>query len=538
MQSKKIETVVFVVPTSSLHNCNHAVPTHVLQLAAYLRATAKVEVHVVDMLMDFGYPVDSAGEEMLDSCLVDHLVATSREPADTLVGFSLTSSYDLMAALPMMLAFKNETEAMIVAGGYAATLHAKLLEKLPFIDYIICGPGEEALVRLIEDISAGKKGEKVRDGRTIINRTDLSSLCLDFRPLVNLPAYRRVLIYTSFGCAHACKFCYESMMHPTKTYLSLQRILRDFSMCRRQLSGEVEMIRIADPTWAEEPERTADTLSAAKAFGFKISFETRADTLQSELLRQMAGTVPYIIFGFESASRKVLRSMNKCRDVGAYLTRMKDAVLESWALGIVPRINLIINYPGSSHEDHLECIKYVEALRELHDKARFDVGFMLTLSWFHAFGCERAADAAAEKDCSWEDALPRSYRGFSLRQPLARVCVGSSKTMSFWKAIRICRVLCELARFSSTKANEIFCKHIFGPGADLKTLSEAADSRQHVVSIRDRLNTAGRANLKKARRNGEPLVMIAFPRWPGHDIARLVHERPLDMGFLGQVENV
>jgi len=511
-QSTPIKSVILVVPTSTLHRCKAWPPTHVIQLGSYAQERAGVEVRILDVLMDIGYPMGFCGEvKLLGRILAGLSEMSGSNPREVLVGFSLTSSSDLLASLPMMKAVSQELGMPIVVGGYAATLHAQTLAMFDFVDHVVCGPGEEALVQLLRGPIGGGGLPKVIDHRKTGHNRQPSPKCLDFTLLQNPKAYDRVFLYTSLGCPFTCHFCPEHMMRPRVTYLDTDRIRRDIEGVRSHMSHRVSVLGMADPLWGQDTDLACNVLDIAKECGYTISFETRADAIDDRLWPLMKDRVEHIIFGFETASPTVLRRMNKCSDTSSYLSSMKASALNAWKASVVPRINLIINYPGANYADHCATVDYIDMLRDLHDEVG-GCGFILNISWYHHLGTEAIEKGSAES-CTWEDALPCEYHGFRFPQSLARVCTASSRDMGADRAMEVAESLAKLVTFQSTTANEVFSRYVQSNEETMWRQAKGQLPEGAILDVQGELARGGQRTREVVLRS-EALARVAFPSRP------------------------
>lgn len=499
----KIRQLLLVSPISQLHGANHYLPVHLVRLACHLREHAGLDVHVADLIMDIGFPRSDKGFGLLVDRFLDDLYSRYGGKTDgLLVGFSLTSYMDLVAALPLAKAVKRHVGATVVVGGYAATLHAQSLTRYAFLDHIVLGPGEEALAELAGAAQATPL-PRVIDGRQLTERARKDRLPLDLDVLSHPRSYRRVLYFTGSGCPFKCRFCFESAMHGQVRSLPMSQIAGDFAEMRSKLSESVKVIRISDPIWGQSSERVSSVLSAADDSGFKVSFDTRCDVLNKIEVERFRDRVAYVTLGLESASARTLRAMGKTAQPVQYLASAVQSVSNLWSVGVVPRLNVITNFPGSTRQDQLATVDFAESLRELHDRQRCSVGFIVSINWFARFGGERI-DSSVLRSCSWRRLYPLVFSGIRMPRNLASLCVTSSRGGHFADSARIAARLSQTAAFSRTVANGVFHCHMIAPnpirhdGAQAGKLADLVGVRRLVARWRPSSN-AGSARTKLVR---------------------------------------
>ncbi len=101
-----------------------AMPTHVFRLLAAL--PPNVQTRVVDMKMAYGIPLDTAGEDKVIAAFTADLDRWI-EPQRTVIGFSCTSTADIIFALPLARLIKERYGCYVVMGGYAPSTCYDLL---------------------------------------------------------------------------------------------------------------------------------------------------------------------------------------------------------------------------------------------------------------------------------------------------------------------------------------------------------------------------------------------------------------------------
>ncbi|GAF85906.1 unnamed protein product, partial [marine sediment metagenome] len=113
--------------------------------------------------------------------------------------------------------------------------------------------------------------------------------------------------------------------------------------------------------------------------GMKINFETRCDVLDPSIIPQIADTCGMLALGFESASYKTLRRMNKVKDRAHYQKYISNTIAifkEAVRNGIPIMVFMIAGYPGDTEEDLEESLLFARELskNEGHGGYVFKIG--------------------------------------------------------------------------------------------------------------------------------------------------------------------
>jgi len=243
-----------------------------------------------------------------------------------LVGFS-TYQRNFFYVLGIAKAIKEiNPEIKIIIGGPQATfLPSASLEPGP-IDFICRTEGEQAFYFLAEKLRQGEKellipgcSCKLEDGHFYDGPPIPSFKTLDHLPspyltdgLIEFEKIEEAILLTSRGCPHQCIFCYTPNAFKQKVFFhSVERVIDEIERITKK---GIKKIWFADPSFSLHLERVEQLMEKIieKNFSVEIWLETRADLINSELLKKMkrAG-VKQIAYGLESASERVLASLKK-----------------------------------------------------------------------------------------------------------------------------------------------------------------------------------------------------------------------------------
>ncbi len=284
------------------------------------------------------------------------LAALVNEKAD-LYGFStyiwnverhLTLAENLKKLLP---------NAHILFGGPEVSYHGdEFLDKHPFIDHLIRGEGEDAIVSLCRELQKGQNAPRLLDGGVFSAFTETPM------PYSVGEDYRDSILYyeSSRGCPYACTYCLSSLhTHPRVRAKSVEDTLADLRLIE-QFEG-IRIVKFVDRTFNFDRKRALAIWEAllSPAFTKHYHFEICASLLDEEALALLArfprGRIRLEI-GVQSTNPFVLAAINRRDDTAAVLANLEKLM----ALGNMHiHADLIAGLP---HEDYSSIARSFDAL--------------------------------------------------------------------------------------------------------------------------------------------------------------------------------
>jgi len=282
-------------------------------------------------------------------------------------------------------------------GYYASAACSSILHEKQ-ADYVIKGPGEEAIIALcdyldgaqsefVNNIEAIPNLAYLRAGEMVENKfrmiADMESLPLMNYDLINVNDYygtntrsslqKRFYYSSSYGCPGRCAFCSEESGTKNKWQgYSASRVASDLERLWKKYSPE--RIQIVDPSFSSDPKRVVELVSILKEK--KQELNIMSDMRVSEILeiakhidlkdlREIGFEKIYI--GIESGSNKVLKQLNKNFDKeDAYLAckLLNDA-------GITTHASIVHDFPEETTEDTELTFELCERLAKLKHNRQF-----------------------------------------------------------------------------------------------------------------------------------------------------------------------
>ena len=314
-----------------LSGTNWVPPLGLVALSSYLKNSG-YEIKIFDSMIE---KLDTLEQKVLN--ISDEY---------TIAGF-YTSFLNYQNVLTFAEKLKQKGVKIVIGGPYASSMKFQILKNRDFIDLVIFGEGEEALLSYLE----GKPLKEIpniaykQNGEIIINKYkkfDINNSCLDYT-LISLEKYQErfrkknntfkapVSYYAHKGCSwKRCIFC-------AIPYKSPQR--KDPKFVWDELKELHELFRIdyIYETGESFTDNIAWLIELVNSKSINLSWEIfgRADMIQKETARLLKELGVYKVFiGVETANLNLLKYLKKSstpKDV-------KEAIslLKSFEINVVP----------------------------------------------------------------------------------------------------------------------------------------------------------------------------------------------------------
>ena len=315
-------------------------------------------------------------------------VVDRRNPADfadfnpQLIGYSVLTGPDITQAILQSKEFKTLfPDAKIVWGNVHPSCTPEQTMAEDYIDYIVVGAGETALIKLIDHLENGPELSEIaglvyrQDGQVKLNPRASELKNLDELPdpawhLIDVPKYWQVSLNTSRGCPFRCTFCYNSAFHSGyRGDFSAERIVSQVEHMQKNYG--VKFIRFFEDNFTFNRKRLHKfcELVIEKKIKLKWDCEARADLSEKDVdLMARAGCVSVGI-GVESGSKRLLEFLKKDID----LDEMQKTFWNLVRHHILPRIYIMEAVPTETLED-FKATK--ELLHKMGDTPYFYMRFV------------------------------------------------------------------------------------------------------------------------------------------------------------------
>lgn len=270
---------------------------------------------------------------------------------------------------------KIAPEVKIVLGGPEVSYDTEYwMNRVPEVDFIVMGEGEETFHHLLQEISTTQKYHFVygiayrKKEEIILNpgrpKLDLAQLPSPYRfeeDKASLPN-RIVYFETSRGCPFSCQFCLSSIEVGVR-YFDMQRTKEDLLYLIR--SG-AKLIKFVDRTFNIKRDYAMEIFQflIENHNGCVFQFEITADIMRPEVLDFLAENAPPGIFRFEigvQSTNDLTNSLVKRRQNFAKLTRTVTKVRDSGKID--QHLDLIAGLPEENYDSFRNTFNDVFALR-------------------------------------------------------------------------------------------------------------------------------------------------------------------------------
>jgi hypothetical protein len=162
-----------------------------------------------------------------------------------------------------------------------------------------------------------------------------------------------VLWETSRGCPFGCDFCFDARGSRGVDHLPQERLAAELDLFVRSGASQVWVL---DSTFNFPPERGKALLRllAEKAPHIHFHLEAKADFLDREMARLLAGISCSVQIGLQSARADVLRHIHRSLDPG----RFKRSMHQLSAEGVTFGLDLIYGLPGDDYSGFCDSLNF------------------------------------------------------------------------------------------------------------------------------------------------------------------------------------
>lgn len=376
-------------------------------------------------------PLLRAGFEV---CLIDSTITPNfkkrvlEEVQDALcLGISLVTGPMIRETAEIAKSIKAwNPDFPIILGGWHPSLLPKQTLQAPYIDYVVCGQGEDSLLELVQHIENRSAPDFVagigfkRDNKMVFTPER------PLRPLVEMPpkayhiadfdAYergcgRRWAMYTSsLACPFNCAYCTNSGVYGRKwNALPPEQFVEETVDLSRRYN--LEMLWIVDDNFLVDLDRARGIAEGLVRAGAQFKWSVQATTnmvarLTPEDLKllQRSG-LHQVCQGVDSGSPKILKAMNKdWQDFDS----IYESAARCLAAGIRPSFNIIFAYPGEGPRERRETVNFMMNVCRRFPGAEFWTNIFTPYPGSPIF--EKAAEIGIQPPDTfegWADFFPR-----------------------------------------------------------------------------------------------------------------------------------
>lgn len=277
----------------------------------------------------------------------------------------------------------------VILGGWHPSLLPDQTLAAEYVDVVVKGQGEDALLEIMERIEAGESFEGIpgvgykEDGRLRFNSPRELKPIRELPPkayqLADFDAYekvcgRRWAMYTSsLACPYDCAYCTNAGLYGRKwNALDPDQVVEETTGLVTRYG--LQLLWIVDDNFLVDRERALLIAEGLVRSGVKFDWSIQASTNlvtrftvdELKLLRR-AG-LSQVAQGAESGSQKVLHLMNKDFQKIDTIYAAADKLTQA---GIRPSFNMIFAFPGEGDAERRESIDLVMKVCRRYPGAEF-----------------------------------------------------------------------------------------------------------------------------------------------------------------------
>ncbi|WNR43728.1 B12-binding domain-containing radical SAM protein [Paenibacillus roseipurpureus] len=256
---------------------------------------------------------------------------------------------------------KIRPEILIVLGGPEVSYDTDYwMNRIPEVDFIVMGEGEETFHQLLTEISTTRKyhfvyGLAYRKEQEVVLMPSRPKLKLDDIPSPHrfkedLPSLANRVVYfeTSRGCPFSCQFCLSSIEVGVR-YFDMERTKSDLLYL---IDSGAKLIKFVDRTFNIKRDYAMEIFDflIQNHRGVVFQFEITADIMRPEVLDYLAENAPPGTFRFEIGVQSTNDTTNELvqrRQNFAKLSRTVSKVKNS--LKIDQHLDLIAGLPEEDY---------------------------------------------------------------------------------------------------------------------------------------------------------------------------------------------
>lgn len=303
---------------------------------------------------------------------IDKAVVSFEKPY--IFGFSVLTA-SLKNALNLAELLKQKYPGCIVIfGGIHPTAMPEEVLGYNQVDIAVRGEAENSITELYSCLKQGHNISHIesisyREGNAIVHNkrseviSNLDSLAPFPYEWFSHKSYDTGFIMSSRGCPHNCIFCSNKINSCRKfRYRNADTVVTDLIMLHEKYKRRY--VYFIDDNLLANRKRIielANKISQSRIAGKMIyNFQARGDNCDPEVLEILfdAG-FKGVYFGIETASEKIMKSLNK----GETVAQVVEAIQMAKKAGYHVSANFIFGLPGETHHDRIDAIALTRKLQ-------------------------------------------------------------------------------------------------------------------------------------------------------------------------------
>lgn len=257
---------------------------------------------------------------------------------------------------------KIRPEVKIALGGPEVSFNSKeLILRHEFLDYILCGEGEDMFPAFLDDPDSGVPGVVSRQGGD-----DSYQIVCDFSsvpyPYDVLPENQIIYYEMSRGCPFSCTYCLSGAMGGGVRRLSMQRIQNDLIKLSK---ADVKVIKLVDRTFNADKKFVKQILPfiIENTGDVRFHFEIGADLLDDEIIG-ILNSAPINKFqleaGVQTCNTQTLQLVKRKTDLECLARNITELISKN---KMHIHLDLIAGLPEEDLESFASSFNFVFALK-------------------------------------------------------------------------------------------------------------------------------------------------------------------------------
>ncbi|HLX93924.1 MAG TPA: radical SAM protein [Puia sp.] len=347
-------------------NAKYRIPNSILNIAASIEG--KYEWMIVD-----GNREDDSFDKIA-SCLKSGQIRY--------LGFTVMPGPQMKQSIPLAKKIKEHFPATVMIwGGYFPTNHYKVVLESGYVDFVICGPGDNAFPQLIDALENNTPYEFIRNlayrtgsgvikngKEELIDQETLPPLPYDkLNGFYSIEKYlgktylgnKTLAYHSSIGCPFTCSFCAVVPIYEARWKAkSAQSVYRDIKYIKDKWGADA--IEFHDNNFFVSEKRTVEFARLIRPEKMNWWGMARIDTMhrfsdQSLALIREAGC-KIIFFGAESGNDRILKLLDKGgtqsgKQIEEFAARLKK-------FDIIPEYSFVLGTPAPSSKEVMAQIDF------------------------------------------------------------------------------------------------------------------------------------------------------------------------------------
>jgi anaerobic magnesium-protoporphyrin IX monomethyl ester cyclase len=373
-------------------------------------------------LLSIGGPLLDAGHEvsLLDSDYHNHPISKVVEeigianPDLILLGHSgSTSAQPIINEITSLVRQQNK-KIKIIIGGVFPTYHwNEILEENPQIDFIVCGEGEDTILKLIAALEQNLSVETIRGIAFRLNSVPVKTQAAD--NIQNLDEFRigwelmkgyhytywgkrkAVVIQFSRGCPYPCTYCGQSLFWKKWRHRNPQLLADEMEMLHKEYG--IQVFNFADENPSSNPKAWKAFLEALVAKNLKLILvgSIRADNIVRDAdflhLYKKAGFERFLL-GIENYDEMVLEKIKKAGTI----SKDKEAIQLLRKHNILSMATYVVGFGDEKSKD------FYNSLRQLlsYDPDQVQLLYVTPHKWTPYFEDVKEKEIILEDQRKWD----------------------------------------------------------------------------------------------------------------------------------------